>query len=125
MTNAHEVVAAFWAAAEARDWDAMGELLAEDVVYRGPQAREQVRGRQAFLRFNAEGFAYEWHLQVRRILGDGAHGASWVDVAVPDGTDTGVCFFDLDEDGLISEITDFWPMPYDLPASRAHLVERY
>jgi hypothetical protein len=125
MTNAHEVVAAFWAAAEARDWDAMGELLAEDVVYRGPQAREQVRGRQAYLRFNAEGFAYEWHLQVRRILGDGAHGASWVDVAVPDGTDTGVCFFDLDEDGLISEITDFWPMPYDLPASRAHLVERY
>jgi hypothetical protein len=100
-------VAAFWAAAEARDWDAL------------------VRGRQAYLRFNAEGFAYEWHLQVRRILGDGAHGASWVDVAVPDGTDTGVCFFDLDEDGLISEITDFWPMPYDLPASRAHLVERY
>jgi len=59
------------------------------------------------------------------LFGDGAHGASWVDVAVPDGTDTGVCFFDLDEDGLISEITDFWPMPYDLPASRAHLVERY
>lgn len=37
----------------------------------------------------------------------------------------GLCFFELDEDGLISRITDFWPEPYELPASRAHLVERY
>jgi hypothetical protein len=125
MTSAHEVVAAFWAAAEARDWEAMGALLADGVVYRGPQAREQVRGRRDYLRFNAEGFAYEWHIEVQRILGDGLHGASWVEITVPDGTDIGVCFFDLDEDGLISRITDFWPTPCDLPASRAHLVERY
>jgi hypothetical protein len=25
----------------------------------------------------------------------------------------------------IALITDFWPKPYELPASRAHLVERY
>jgi ketosteroid isomerase-like protein len=42
MTNAHEVVAAYWAAAAARDWDAFGALLARDVIYRGPQAK---RGR--------------------------------------------------------------------------------
>ena len=48
MTDAHEVVAAYWAAAEARDWDAFGALLAEDVIYRGPQTREQVRGRDAY-----------------------------------------------------------------------------
>ena len=47
MANAHEVVAAYWAAAEARDWTAFGALLADDVVYRGPQTREQVRGRAA------------------------------------------------------------------------------
>jgi ketosteroid isomerase-like protein len=35
--NPHEVVAAYWAAAEGRDWAAFGRLLAEDVVYRGPQ----------------------------------------------------------------------------------------
>ena len=45
MTNAHEVVAAYWAAAEARDWKAFGALLADDVTYRGPQTKEQVRGR--------------------------------------------------------------------------------
>jgi hypothetical protein len=61
MTNAHEVVAAYWAAAQARDWDAFGALLAADVIYRGPQAREQVRGRESYTRFNAEGFPNEWH----------------------------------------------------------------
>ena len=31
----------------------------------------------------------------------------------------------LADDGKIAVITDFWPDPYELPASRAHLVERY
>jgi hypothetical protein len=38
---------------------------------------------------------------------------------------TRLCFFDLADDGKIALITDFWPGPYELPASRAHLVERY
>jgi ketosteroid isomerase-like protein len=125
MTSAHDVVAAYWAAAAARDWAAFGELLADDVLYRGPQAREQVRGREAYLRFNAEGFAYEWHLTVKRIVGEGRHAASWIEMADAGGIQPGVCFFDLAEDGRIAEITDFWPAPAELPASRAHLVERY
>jgi len=125
MMSAHEVVAAYWAAAEARDWDAFGALCADDVVYRGPQTREQVRGREAYIRFNAEGFDYEWHVAVERIVGEGQHAASWTEFTAADGTMVGLCFFDLDDDGLISRITDFWPEPYELPASRAHLVERY
>ena len=123
--SSHEVVAAYWAAAEARDWEAFGALCTDDVVYRGPQTREQVRGREAYIRFNAEGFAYEWHLAVQRIVGEGLHAASSVEFTTAEGTMVGLCFFDLDEDGLISRITDFWPEPYELPASRAHLVERY
>ena len=125
MTCAHEVVAAYWAAAEARDWDAFGALVADDVVYRGPQTREQVRGREAYIRFNAEGFAYEWHLVVERIVAAGLHAASWVEFTTAEGTLTGLCFFDIDDNGLISRIADFWPEPYELPASRVHLVERY
>jgi hypothetical protein len=125
MTSAHEVVAAYWAAAEARDWDAFGALLADDVVYRGPQTREQVRGRDAYVRFNVEGFAYDWHITVQRIVGEDRHAASWIEFAGPDRTQPGLCFFDLGDDDRITRITDFWPDPYELPASRAHLVERY
>ena len=126
MTHAHEVVAAYWAAAEARDWDAFGALLADDVLYRGPQTREQVRGRDAYIRFNVEGFPYDWHITVQRIVGEGQHAASWTAFTGQEGTQPGLCFFDLaDNNGKIALITDFWPEPYELPASRAHLVERY
>jgi hypothetical protein len=125
MTNAHEVVAAYWAAAEAREWNAFGALLADNVLYRGPQTREQVRGRDAYIRFNVEGFPYDWHLTVQQIVGEGQHAASWIEYTGPEGTQPGLCFFDLADDGKIALITDFWPGPYELPASRAHLVERY
>ncbi|MGH3153668.1 MAG: FHA domain-containing protein, partial [Streptosporangiaceae bacterium] len=82
ITDAHDMVAAYWAAAEARDWDAFGALLARDVIYRGPQAREQVRGREAYIRFNAGGFLYEWHIAVQRIVGEGQHAVSWIEITV-------------------------------------------
>ena len=125
MTDAHEVIAAYWAAAEARDWDAFGALLTSDVIYRGPQTREQVRGRDAYIRFNVDGFAYDWHITVQRIIAEGQHAASWIEFTGHEGTQPGLCFFELADDGAIARITDFWPDPYELPASRAHLVERY
>ncbi|MDE3085609.1 MAG: nuclear transport factor 2 family protein [Acidobacteriota bacterium] len=123
--RAHDVVDAYWAAAEARDWEAFARTLADDVVYRAPQTREQVRGRQAYVRVNTEGFAYDWHLRGERIVGEGRRAASWIEFTGPEGTQPGLCFFDLDDDGRIVRITDFWPDPYELPAGRAHLVERY
>ena len=125
MMSPHDVVAEYWAAAETRDWDRFGELLADDVLYRGPQARELVRGKQAYLRFNAEGFTGEWHLAVKRIVAEGRHAASWIEMTYAGDSQDGLCFFDLTDDGTIAEITDFWPTPSELPDSRAHLVERY
>ena len=125
MTDAHEVVAAYWAAAEARDWPAFGELVTQDVVYQVPQTRERLRGREAYLRFNAEGFPGEWHLVVQRIVAGQQSAVSWIQLTDPDGTYPGLCFFELDDDGLIARITDFWPEDYEPPASRAHLTERY
>ena len=125
MTSTRALVSAYWAAAEARDWGAFGRLLAEDVVYEAPMSHERVSGKNAYLRFNAEGFDYDWHLTVIRIVGEGRHAASWTEFTTAEGPLTGLCFFDLSEDGLITTITDFWPEPYELPAGRAHLVERY
>jgi hypothetical protein len=123
--DAHAVVAAYWAAAGARDGTTFAGLVAEDVVYEAPQTRERVRGRDAYVRFNAEGFPGQWHLTVERIIGEGRHAASWIQMAEPGDSYPGLCYFDLDERGQIGRITDFWPTPAELPASRAHLVERY
>jgi hypothetical protein len=51
--------------------------------------------------------------------------ASWTDFLVDGTHQTGLCFFDLDEAGLIERITDFWPVPYEPPPGREHLTERY
>jgi hypothetical protein len=125
MTNAHAAVEAYWTAAEARDWDAFGKLLADDVVYQGPQTRERVRGRAAYVRFNVEGFPGPWHVEVERIVGEGTQAASWIELTGSEGRQPGLCFFEFNEAGLIARIDDFWPDPYDLPAGCAHLVERY
>ena len=100
MTTAHDIVIAYWAAAEAR-------------------------GKEAYLRFNAEGFPTDWHVAVKRIAGEGRNAASWVELADAAGPMPGVCFFDLTAEGKIQAITDFWPAEAKLPPSRAHLVERY
>ena len=125
MKDAHQVVAAYWAAAEARDWDRFADLVADQIVYEAPQYRERVRGRTAYLRFNAEGFPGDWHLKVERIIGEGRHAASWVEFDDAGDHYPGVCFFDFDDDGRIARITDFWPAPASVPEGRAHLVERY
>jgi pSer/pThr/pTyr-binding forkhead associated (FHA) protein len=69
-TGPHDVVAAYWTAAEARDWEAFGALLA-DVVYRGPQTAvgglsEEVDDRRLCRRGGA----------IRLSRGDGRRGRS-------------------------------------------------
>ena len=125
MSGAREVVAAYWDAAEARDWDAFGALVAVDVRYELPQSSERVTGREAYVRFNSEGFPGEWHLAVERIVGGERDAVSLIRFTDTNGSQAGLCFFELDHDGLIASITDFWPEPYEPPAARAHLVERY
>lgn len=124
MTEATDVAHAYWAAAEARDWTAFGALLAEDVVYELPQSRERVRGRAAYVRFNAE-YPGDWHLRVERAVGSGSQAATWIAFEAGGETQTGLCFFELDEHGLIARITDFWPEPFVPPPGREHLTERY
>jgi len=120
-----QVVADYWAAAEARDWAAFGTLLADDVVYEAPQTRERVSGREAYIRFNAEGFPGDWHLAVRRIVSQDRAAVSMIQFSEGEVSQPGLCFFDLDRDGRIVRITDFWPDPYEAPAGRAHLAGRY
>ena len=109
---------------EQREWASLGELLDDHVVYEIPQTRERVRGKAAFLQFDRE-FPGDWHLEVRRIVADERHGAAWIDSRVGDEHQDACVWFELSEEGLIKRITDFWPDPYEPPADRAHLVERW
>ena len=118
------IVQRYWALAEARDWSAYGDLLAEGVVYDMPQTGERVRGKQRYLQFNRE-YPGDWHIAVRRVVGDGETAASWVVATVGAESEVGLTYFDFDADGLITKVTDFWPQPYEPPPGREHLVDRY
>lgn len=123
--NAAEVVTRFWTAVDARDWDAVGATLADDVTYLVPQTRERVVGRDAVVRFNAE-YPGDWNLSIATLVADDSQAATTITFVEPGEDDqTGLAFFTLDEDGRIATMTDWWPEPYEPPANRAHLVERY
>lgn len=126
-------VEAYWTAAEARDWDAFGATLAEEVVYELPQTRERISGRDRYVRFNRE-YPGDWHVRVERIVADaeGRQAAARTGFTVTAEQEGGpsqeldaIHFFTFDEEGLITGVTDFWPESYEPPAGREHLVERH
>ncbi|ANH40221.1 SnoaL-like domain protein [Nocardioides dokdonensis FR1436] len=118
------LVLAYWAAAEAREWTTFSALLAADLVCTYPQTRERVRGREAWARYNRE-YPGDWHLSVTRVVARGRQAVSEISVAVDGESWTGITFFDLDDQGLVAAVEEWWPDPYEPPSGRAHLVERY
>lgn len=127
-TNAdpRTTVERYWSAAGHRDWDAFAATLADEVVYDLPQTRERVRGKERYLTFNQE-YPGDWRVRVERIVADpdGRQAAARTLFTVGERDMPAVHFFTFDAQGLICEITDFWPEPYEPPAGREHLVERY
>ncbi len=119
-----ETALAYWNSCEARDWDRFGALLADDVVYECPQTRERVRGRDAYVRFNRE-FPGDWHMSIERIVASATGAVTWASFRLDGEVMTGIAFLTFDDTGRITTVTDFWPDPYEPPANRAHLVERY
>jgi ketosteroid isomerase-like protein len=111
-------------ALEARDWDGLAALLHPDIVYRLPQTREVVRGRDAYVRWNRE-YPDGWHLRLVHAYADESGGAAQLDVTIDGqfGSTPALVFVQV-ADGLLVEITDFWPDAYEPPAGREHLAER-
>ncbi|MEW2485115.1 nuclear transport factor 2 family protein [Streptomyces sp. NPDC048411] len=119
-------VETYWTAAEKRDWDAFAATLAEEVLYDLPQTRERIRGKERYLRFNRE-YPGDRHVRVERIVADRAGEQVAVRTLFTVGLEEmhAIHFFTGDDQGRIVEITDFWPEPYEPPAGREHLAERY
>ncbi|WP_406451755.1 nuclear transport factor 2 family protein [Streptomyces sp. NBC_00876] len=119
-------VESYWTAAGHRDWDTFAATLADEVLYDLPQTRERIRGKERYLAFNRE-YPGDWQVRVERIVADreGLQAAARTLFTVDAQELHAIHFFTFDAQGRISQITDFWPEPYEPPAGREHLVERY
>ncbi|MER5401229.1 nuclear transport factor 2 family protein [Streptomyces sp. NPDC002599] len=124
MTDLRKAVESYWAAADARDWEAFAQLLAEDVVYTLPQTRERISGRERYVEFNRE-YPGDWRVQIERVIAETGQAVTWTRVTVGLEEMHAITFFTADASGRISTVTDFWPEPYEPPAGRDHLAERY
>ncbi len=121
--HAKDLVKNYWKAINNRDWDRYESLIADDILYQLPQTREQTRGKKACRAFN-ETYPGEWTLSVVDLLSDGDRVVSKISF-VDNGTEqTAISFFEL-EHGLIKQIVEYWPDPYDPPKRNFDLVEYY
>ena len=124
MSDHAATIRRFWETTEARDWDGLGSLLSPDLVYETEQTRERVRGRDGLLGL-FRGFPGEWHVALRRVVADGDGGSSVVDATLDGEPMVALTFFIFDGDGLMTRIEEWWPEPYEPPAGRAQLTERF
>ena len=76
------------------------------------------------MQFNRE-YPGDWHLRVERIVAEPGQVVTWLRFTVGLEEMDAVSFFTADASGRRASVTDFWPEPYDPPAGRDHLVERY
>lgn len=108
--DAKGVIEAYWARTDARDWDGVAELLAEDAVVEWPDTAERFEGREAYVRVNRE-YPEGWSIRVLRVVADTAHPDQVVsEVEVPQkgvGVFRAASFWTV-RDGLIERGTEYW-----------------
>lgn len=124
MTDVRSITEQYFDSLEARDWAAFAGLLAPDIVYDMPQSRERIAGRDEYVRFNQE-YPGDWHLDVHRLVAEEGRAVAWIKARVGDEHQDACIWLDIDQAGQVTRVVDFWPDPYEPPAGREHLVERY
>jgi ketosteroid isomerase-like protein len=120
-----DVVAELWGRIQARDWDGVGELLAEDFVLEWPHDLVRLRGRENFVEFNRS-YPEGWSIEVLRIAAEGSTVVSEVRVPHPTvGPYYALSFYEVDG-GRITSAREYWvEEAYEEPAAdRARWFER-
>ena len=110
-----EIVAELWRRIQARDWDGVGELLAEDFVLEWPHERVRIRGRANFVEFNRT-YPEGWSIEVLRIVAEGDTAVSEVRVPHPTvGPYYALSFLEA-EGGRLARGREYWvPERYEEP----------
>lgn len=108
--DAAEVVRAYWARTQGRDWDGVRALLADDLVVEWPVSGERFTSADAFVGMNAA-YPEGWTIDVRSVVGDGEQVASQVLVPhVEHGPAAALSFWTV-RGGLVRSAVEYWCTP--------------
>ena len=102
-----KIVEALWDRMQARDWEGLGELLADDLLVEWPVSGERIVGRDNFVRINAE-YPEGWSIRVLRIVADGEAVVSEVEVPHDAMGVHRVASFWTVRDGKIVDGREYW-----------------
>ncbi|MFE6835303.1 nuclear transport factor 2 family protein [Streptomyces sp. NPDC057705] len=112
------VVARLWERIEARDWDGVAGLIAEDAVIEWPVSGERIVGRANFIAVNSDdGHADERSVELLRILADGDLVVTEVEIPQDHVVYRAVSLWTV-RDGEIVEAREYWTSPGQDPAPR-------
>ena len=120
-----ELVAELWRRVQARDWDGVRGLLADDFVLEWPSEKVGIRGPEKFVEFNRS-YPEGWSIEMLRIVDAGETAASEVRVPHPTvGLWYALSFFDA-RDGRLARVREYWVEEHDeeLSSERAQWFER-
>ncbi|MFI8391281.1 nuclear transport factor 2 family protein [Streptomyces sp. NPDC085540] len=113
-----KVVAQLWERIEARDWDGVAGLIAEDAVIEWPVSGERIVGRANFIAVNSDdGYADERSVELLRILADGNLVVTEVEIPQDHVVYRAVSLWSV-RDGEIVGAREYWTSPGQDPAPR-------
>ncbi|MFJ7775395.1 nuclear transport factor 2 family protein [Streptomyces yangpuensis] len=112
------VVARLWELIEARDWDGVAGLIAEDAVIEWPVSGERIVGRANFIAVNSDdGYSDEKPVRVLRILADGDDVVTEVEMPQDHVVYRAVSLWTV-RDGEVVGAREYWTSPGQDPAPR-------
>ncbi|MGW5851088.1 nuclear transport factor 2 family protein [Streptomyces sp. NPDC055254] len=112
------VVAQLWERIEARDWDGVAKLIAEDAVIEWPVSGERIVGRANFIAVNSDdGYADERSVELLRILADGDLVVTEVEIPQDHVVYRAVSLWTV-RDGEVVGAREYWTSPGQDPAPR-------
>lgn len=121
--SSRDVVAGFWSAMQANDWEGAAGHLTPECVVDWPCSGEQIVGRSDFAQVQARypTNTGRWSFDIHRLVAEGDTVVS--EVTVTDGEQSArvIAFSEVAGD-LIAHQVEYWPVAYDPQPGREGLT---